>query len=112
MKRVLLVVLVAGVNLAFAGSKIAPDVSKSKSNTLIDVIVRFKAPPSKDDLKQLGPYGQIKKQLTLVNAVLVSLSPADIQALENNPAIAYVSPNRTLKGALDVTTQAVGANLA
>src|SRR5437867_4370987 len=112
MKSVFLVVLVAGLNLALAGSKIAPDVPKSKSTTFTDVIVRFKAPPTKDDLKQLGPYGQIKKQLTLVNAVLVSLSQADIQTLENNPAVAYVSPNRILKGALDITTQTVGANLA
>ena len=45
---------------AFAGSKIAPDVPQSNSNANIDVIVQYKTPPSKDELKQLGPYGQIK----------------------------------------------------
>jgi len=36
----------------------------------------------------------------------------DVLALQNNPNVTYVSPNRTLKGAVDVTTQTVGANLA
>src|SRR5207248_2888342 len=42
----------------------------------------------------------------------ISLSLSDIQALQNNPAVAYVTPIRPLKGSLDITTASVNANLA
>ena len=42
----------------------------------------------------------------------VMLTPQEIQALASNPVIAYISPNRTLKRMLDITTQTVNANLA
>ena len=47
-----------------------------------------------------------------IKAAHVALSQKDVLALQNNPNVTYVSPNRTLKGAVDVTTQTVGANLA
>src|SRR5204863_1329719 len=78
----------------------------------MDVIVRFIHPPTKDDLKLVGPYGQVKKNLVAINAVEVMLTPQEIQALASNPVVAYISPNRTLKRMLDITTQTVNANLA
>ena len=45
----------------------------------------------------LGPYGQIKKQFDIIKGVHVSLSQSDILALQNNPAIRYVTPVRPLK---------------
>ena len=41
--------------LAFAGSKLAKDLPPGNSNVLVDVIVQFKTPPAKDELKPLGP---------------------------------------------------------
>jgi serine protease AprX len=40
------------------------------------------------------------------------LSPAEIRALESNPLVTYISPNRTVHANLDVTTQTIGANAA
>src|SRR2546421_11040081 len=45
---------------AFGGTKVAPDLPQSNPNAVVDVIVQFKTVPSKDELKQLGPYGQVK----------------------------------------------------
>jgi hypothetical protein len=47
----------------------------------IDVIVQYQTPPSKNELKQLGPYGQIKKQFVHVNAVSASLTTGQIQTI-------------------------------
>src|SRR5437588_313513 len=110
MKIAVPVILIAAANLAFAASKIAPDVPKGNSSNLIEVIVRFKAAPGKDDLNRLG--GQVKRSLDLIHAVHVALSQAAIQALENNPNVVYVSPNRALHGSLDITTQTVNAPAA
>jgi serine protease AprX len=77
----------------------------------VDVIVQFKTAPTKDELKQLGAYGQIKKQFVKINGVSVSLTSAQIEALSNNPNISYISPNRPTKGTQDITT-VVSANIA
>src|SRR5258706_6643046 len=76
---------------AFAGSKIAPDVPQSNPNAQIDVIVQYKTPPTKDELKQLGPYGQIKKQYSVITGVNVTLSVSDIQQIQLDPNVAYIT---------------------
>src|SRR5438477_260357 len=96
---------------AFAGSKIAPDVPQSNPNAQIDVIVQYKTPPTKDELKQLGSYGQIKKIYSVITGVNVTLSVSTIQQILLDPNVAYVSPNRKTKGAVDVSTGSVEAPL-
>src|SRR5579864_1106077 len=106
------VTLIMAANVAgFGGTKIAPDLPQSNPNALVDVIVRYKTPPSKDELKQLGPYGQIKKIFNVINGVHVTLSVSTIQQLQSDPNIAYISPNRTSKGAVDISTGTVNAPL-
>src|SRR5436190_15650186 len=109
MKKLLLLtsILCAGLS---AASKLARDLPTSGS--AVDVIVRFKKPPTKDDLKLLVPYGQVKKMLDLINAVHIALTPAQIQALANVVTIEYISPVRPMKSSLDITTSTVSANLA
>jgi serine protease AprX len=109
-KRVTFLAVTVACTIALGAPKVAPDVPKGGSN--IDVIVRFVHPPTKDDLKLLGPYGLVKKNLDIINAVHISLSPQAIQALSSNPVIAYISPDRKNTGSLDITTQTVNANLA
>src|SRR3954453_21535945 len=110
MKRILLLALLAFAQFASAQNKYSWDLPKS--GPAVDVIVRFKLPPTKNDLKLLGPYGQIKKSLDAINGVHVSLTPAMIDLLSKLPVIEYITPDRKLKGALDVTTATVGAQLA
>src|SRR5439155_1094724 len=104
---VFLTTALAGV----AGSKIAPDLPQSNPNAQIDVIVQYKTPPTKDELKQLGSYGQIKKIYSVITGVNVTLSVAAIQQILLDPNVAYVSPNRKTKGAVDVSTGSVEAPL-
>ena len=112
MKKLSLLLLISGAQLIFAATKIASDVPTSTPNAITEVIVQYKTPPTKDELKQLGPYGQIKRHLDVINALHVSLSQQAIAALASDPNVVYVSPNRSLTGALDITDQTVNATLA
>jgi len=104
--------LIAGTGLIFAAPKMAPDIPNVSPSTPVEVIVRFKSSPTKDDLKLLGPYGQVKRTLDVVNAVHIALPRQALDALAANPSILYISPNRPLTSTLDVATQAANANLA
>jgi serine protease AprX len=104
--------LLGFVDLAFAGPKLAKDLPPANSSASVDVIVQFKTPPTKDELKQLGPYGQMKKIFNSINAVNVTISPAMLATLEADPNVRYISPNRSNKGFLDLTTAAVNATVA
>jgi serine protease AprX len=102
--------LIAGASAVLAGSKTTPDLP-GNSNSPVDVIVQYKTPPSKNELKELGPYGQVKKQFVHVNAVSVWLTKAQIQTVSQDPNVAYISPNRATKGTQDITA-VVNANVA
>ena len=106
------ILLVAAATLAFAGSKVSPDTPASTPNGMVDVIIQFKSAPSKDALKQLGPYGQIKKQFVHINAVNVVVPVSAINAIASNPEVKYISPNRKSTSTLDIVTQTVNATLA
>ena len=49
----------------------APFAADRESGTLVDVIVRFNTPPTKTELQELGPYGQMKKLAVDVTQVPV-----------------------------------------
>ena len=108
-------VLAAAASIAFAGPKVSPDMPPGSSNAPMDVIIQFKTPPTKEQLKQIGPYGHIKKQFTAITAIHTTLTPSVANSLLSNPVvgpnIVYISPNRPLKRSLDITTQSVNANL-
>jgi serine protease AprX len=98
--------------LAFAGPKQSIDLPTANSTAPVEVIVQFKTPPTMDDLKQLGSYGQVKKSFISINAVQVIVSPGVLAGLEANPNVRYISPNRTQRSFLDITTASVSAGFA
>src|SRR5438552_5009750 len=103
--------LLAFAGLAFAGPKLAPDLPKN-SSSMVDVIVQFKNPPTKAQLKQLGAYGRMKKIFNGINAAHLSLPMSVIQALESDPSITYISPDRPTAGSLDMVAATVNATMA
>jgi len=106
LRAFLLITLLA--SLSFGGPKLAPDLP-TDANAMVDVIVQFKTPPTKQELKQLGPYGQMKKVFQNINGANLQLPMSLVQALENDPNVAYISPNRTSTGMLDIVTATVNA---
>src|SRR5258708_1258008 len=112
MKSLIKVLVLLGAPLlAFGGSKVAPDLSQSDPNATVDVIIQYKTPPSKDELQQLGPYGQIKKIYSVINGVNIVLAVNAIQQISTDPNVAYITPNRKSQGAVDISTGSVNANL-
>src|SRR5258706_6002059 len=110
-KLIKVLVLLSAPLLAFGGSKVAPDLPQSDPNATVDVIVQYKTPPSKDELKQLGPYGQIKKIYSVINGVHIALTVKTIQQISTDPNVAYITPNRKSNGSVDISTATVNANL-
>ena len=96
------------VGVAFAGSKVAPDLQANSSST-VDVIVQFVKPPTKQQLKLLGSYGRMKHIFEGIKAAHLTLPVSAIQALANNPSILYLSPDRNMDGSLDLADQATNA---
>src|SRR6266700_3851994 len=80
---------------AMADSKIAPDLPQSNSSAVIDVIVQYKTPATKDELQLLGAYGQIKEIYNVISGVNETLPFSMIQQIQSDPNVAYVTPNRT-----------------
>ena len=76
MKRFLAVLIVAGVAAVSitAGGKspVAPDISVSNPNAQVDVIIRYNTAPTKTELQFLGPYGQIKKQYSIIKGIRIT----------------------------------------
>ncbi len=93
------------------GANMSPDLP-SGLLVSVDSIIQYKTAPTKSELKQLGAYGQIKKQFVNVNAVSVSLTGAQIKLISQDPNVKYITPNRPTKGSLDITTSTVNANAA
>jgi serine protease AprX len=90
----------------------SPDIPSSTPTGWIDVIIQFKGVPTKDQMKQLGPYGQVKKQFSSINAIHMTLPVALVKALAGSPWISYITPNRPAKSTLDIVTQTVNAPMA
>lgn len=121
MKRLLLSLVLASLQIAFAASKLSPDLPTSGWQ-LVEVIVQFKPisinngnnqPGNYNNLvNQLGQSGQIKTLLPKINAVHMKLPAFLLPLLQQMPSIAYISPNRPIKRTLDITAQTVYANLA
>src|SRR5436190_14162093 len=106
-----LTVFLALAGVAFAGSKIAPDL-KANSRPTVDVIVQFVNPPTKQQLKQLGAYGRMKNIFDGLNAAHLTLPMSVVQALANDPSILYISPDRDMAGALDLADPTTNATAA
>ncbi len=54
----------------------------------------------------------MKKTFHSINAIYVTVSPSLLAALQADPNVKYVSPNRPHRSFLDLTTAAVSASVA
>jgi hypothetical protein len=92
-------------------SKYSSDLSTDPS-AVVDVIVQFKTPPTRQELKDIGSYGQLKKQFDGIKAINVQLTRKKVNKLMNDPNVLYVSPNRPATGSLDIVDATVFATYA
>ena len=113
MKQFIQISLLLGFSpLVFAGPKLAKDLPSSTSTAPINVIVQFRTPPTKDELQQIGTYGQLKKLFNSITGAYLTVTPSAFAALEADPNVTYVSPDRKVAGALEYAEPTVNANIA
>jgi len=98
--------------LALADPKVAPDFAGHAPQEKMNVIVQFTHPPTPADINNAKGNGNVTHTFGRIKAIAMTLPVAAITGLAHNPAVAYISPDRTSHGALDITTQTVNANLA
>ena len=58
----------------------------------------------------MGSFGQHSSQLPQYSGNTLTVPVSTLASLEANPRVAYVSPNRTTSGFLDISAQTVNAN--
>src|SRR6266481_3418184 len=95
---------------ALAARKISPDLKSVKPEASVDVIVQFRQPPTEADL--MGEDVNKRAELPLVKAELISIKGANLSSLASHANVAYISPNRGVKGALDHVVTAINADIA
>ncbi len=112
-KIVLLLMLMAILGFAKPKKKSAPDLPVASGNQMVDVIVRYNIPPDDNTHKKVKDKGgKLKKDLSLIRASVFSVPASALQAIADDADVAYVTPDRTLKGAMDYAEPAVNANIA
>src|SRR5271157_1452749 len=127
MKRLLLSILIASVQIAFGQTtkppaqtpsvpvpptKLSPDLPTASPWQIVEVIVQFKTNGNNfaafsANVNLAAKNGQVMTQLPKINAVHMKLPMFAVQILQALPQVKYVSVNRPLKRMLDITTQAV-----
>lgn len=101
-------------SFAFAGpEKIARDLQNADPNSTVDVIIQFKHFPTETDHQKVRAKGGVlKTQLDVVKGGVYSVPTEALTTLADDPDVAYISPDRQVKGLLDYTAAAVNAPVA
>jgi len=106
--------IILAASLAFAGKpKIAKDLRGMDPNSNVDVIVQFNQTLQEkhiDKMKKKG--GDEKARHAVINAATFTLSAKALAELEQDPDVAYVTPDRYVSGSLDYAEPAINANIA
>jgi len=76
-----------------AGPKLAPDLAR-KGREMVDVIVRFQSAPTAEQLNRISARGHVHHVFNHIQAVHATLSLHDVEALESDPSVVYISPDR------------------
>ncbi|HTS74957.1 MAG TPA: S8 family serine peptidase [Bryobacteraceae bacterium] len=102
-------ILIAAAGVALCGPKRALDLQKTSGR--VDVIVQYRRTPNEVELNRLGSARRIKK-FASIHAAVASLTEAEIESLEADPNVAYISPDRSVTPFLDITAPSVNATYA
>ena len=97
----------------FAGSaKISHDMANGNGGT-VNVIVQFRHKPGQSHFqKVIQKGGRLKADLGIVKGGLFTIPANALEELAKDPEIVYISPDRPVKGMLDLASPAVNANIA
>src|SRR5215813_2160757 len=93
-----------------AAAKIAPDLKGIDPETAVDVIVQYRHAPAANELADDG--AETKADFPSLKAQLVTVKGGNVANLATHSNVAYISPNRKIRGALDKVVTAINADIA
>src|SRR6266700_5743715 len=113
----LVTLLVAGLSFADGKKhKLSKDLDAFKggpSGITVDVIIQFNQVPTAAHHQRVqNKGGVLKTNLDFIKGAHYSVPVESLDDLANDPDVAYISPDREVRGSLDYVTTAVGANVA
>ncbi len=111
----LVVILLFTASIAFGqSSKVSKDLQNLPSGTTTNVIVQYYIPPGKTDSNAASSVGATNgRALGLIKGTRYGMSAAAAQKLVSLDAnVKYISPDRPLRGALNLAASAVAADVA
>ena len=113
----LITLLAAGLSLADGKkNKLSKDLDALKgghNGATVDVIIQFnQAPTAAHHQKVQNKGGVLKTKLDFIKGAHYSVPAEALDALADDPDVAYISPDRDVSGSLDYVTSAVGAPTA
>ena len=117
----LITLLAAGLSFADGKKhKLSRDLDALKgghNGATVDVIIQFnQTPTAAHHLKVQSKGGVLKAKLDVIKGAHYSVPTGSLEDLENDPDVAYISPNRPISGTststLDYTPESVNAPTA
>jgi serine protease AprX len=100
-------------SLGAATNKISSDLRGIPPGTQLDVIIQFTHPPMAADVASIRSLGGFEKIIFQnIPAGLFHIAAAALPALQKNPAITWICPDRKVSGALEFAEPAINANIA
>src|SRR6266478_8287456 len=112
----LITLVVAGLCLADGKHKLSKDLDALKgshSGATVDVIIQFnQTPTDAHHQKVQNKGGVLKTKLDFIKGAHYSVPVESLDALADDPDVAYISPDRPVRGALDNAVATVNGGYA
>src|SRR6266566_482736 len=112
----LITLLAAGLCLADGKHKLSKDLDALKggpNGATVDVIIQFNQTPTDvHHQKVQNKGGVLKTTLDVIKSAHYSVPVESLDALADDPDVAYISPDRPVRGALDTTVATVNGGYA
>jgi serine protease AprX len=107
-----------GLNLAagvvWAGSdKLSTELRSGNLPAIVDVIVQYKVAPADANYQKVVKLGgALHDRIEVIKAARYTIPSTALRTLSDDPEVAFITPNRALKGLLDITAGAVHSDVA
>ena len=100
--------------MAWGGDeKLAPELRARTGGQDVEVIVQYKVAPAEAQHQRVAAIGgKFHGEMSHVKAAHYTVPASGLKTLANDPDVAYVSPNRPLKGMLNITSATVHSDVA
>ncbi|HZD30773.1 MAG TPA: S8 family serine peptidase, partial [Candidatus Angelobacter sp.] len=107
----LLALIFIPILVAAQASKLSPELQSASGMRAVPVIVQYKNVPVTTQRGAIQTRnGQVVGQLAVINGMQASVPAASLAALAADPSVAYVSPDRVVRGHMNNAAPAVMAN--